>query len=43
MIVLVGVNARYTHTNLALRYLRSNLKELKSKSKILEFTIEPSE
>jgi radical SAM superfamily enzyme YgiQ (UPF0313 family) len=43
MIVLVGVNARYTHTNLALRYLRSNLKELKSKSKILEFTINEDE
>jgi len=38
-IILATLNARYTHTSLALRYLFANLKELQSKSKILEFTI----
>lgn len=42
-IVLVGVNARYTHSSLGLRYLHSNLKELKQNSQILEFTINDDE
>jgi len=42
-IVLVGVNARYTHSSLGLRYLYANLKELKQDSQILEFTINDDE
>ncbi|MDD3323904.1 MAG: DUF4080 domain-containing protein [Sulfurospirillaceae bacterium] len=41
-IVLATFNARYTHTSIALRYLFANLKELQSKSKILEFVINSS-
>ncbi len=38
-IVLVGINARYTHTSLGLRYLLANLHEYKDKTTILEFAI----
>ncbi len=42
-ILLVGVNSRYSHTSLGLRYLRANLKELREKSQIIEFTINENE
>jgi len=38
-ILLVGINARYTHTSLGLRYLYANLQELQEKAHILEFVI----
>ena len=38
-ILLCTLNARYTHSSLALRYLFANLKELQGRAKILEFTI----
>jgi len=38
-IILLGINARYSHSSLGLRYIRANLKELKEKSKIIERTI----
>ncbi len=38
-IILVAINSRYTHTAIGLRYLYANLKELKSKTEILEFVI----
>ncbi|MCH9813252.1 MAG: B12-binding domain-containing radical SAM protein [Epsilonproteobacteria bacterium] len=38
-IILVGINARYTHTSIGLRYLYANLKNLQSHTKILEFVI----
>lgn len=38
-IVLTTLNARYAHTAIGLRYLYANLKELKSLSTIMEFTI----
>lgn len=41
-IILTTLNARYSHTSLALRYLFANLKELKDEAKILEFVINSS-
>ena len=41
-IILTTLNARYSHTSLALRYLYANLKELKENAKILEFVINSS-
>lgn len=38
-IVLVGINARYTHTNLALRYLRNLTPPGRYEVKLLEFSI----
>lgn len=38
-IILATLNARYTHTSIALRSLFANLKELKDSAKILEFVI----
>ncbi len=38
-ILLVGINARYTHTNLALRYLRNLTPSGKYDVKLLEFSI----
>ncbi len=38
-ILLTTLNARYAHTALGLRYLYANLRELKEKAKIVEFTI----
>jgi radical SAM superfamily enzyme YgiQ (UPF0313 family) len=38
-IVLVGINSRYTHTAIGLRYLHANLKDLKDSATILEFVI----
>ncbi len=38
-IVLVGINARYTHTSFGLRYLLANLHEYKEQTTILEFAI----
>ena len=38
-IVLVGINSRYTHTSLGLRYLYANLHELQSKAVIQEYVI----
>ena len=38
-LLFVGINARYTHSNLALRYLRNFVDDLKYKSEILEFSI----
>lgn len=38
-IILTTLNARYTHTSIALKYLISNLKELAQTAKIIEFVI----
>ncbi len=38
-LLLVGINARYTHLNLALRYLRNFVADLEYKTEILEFSI----
>ena len=38
-IILVGINSRYTHTSIGLRYLYANLKGLQERSEILEFVI----
>lgn len=38
-ILLITLNARYTHASLGLRYLKANLGELESRAEILEFTI----
>ncbi len=38
-IVLVGINARYTHTSFGLRYLLANLHEYTQDATILEFAI----
>lgn len=38
-IVLVGINARFTHSNLALRYLREMTSDLPQNTVIREFTI----
>ncbi|MEA1916879.1 MAG: radical SAM protein [Campylobacterota bacterium] len=38
-ILLVGINARYTHSAIGLRYLKANLKELQKDAEILEFVI----
>jgi radical SAM superfamily enzyme YgiQ (UPF0313 family) len=38
-IVLVTINARYTHCSIALRYLFANLKDLQSRAEILEYDI----
>ena len=38
-IILLAVNARYSHTALGLRYIRANLKELRNVSLIIERTI----
>ncbi len=38
-IVLLGINARYSHTSLGLRYIKANLKEYKNSSTIIERTI----
>ncbi len=38
-IVLVGINARYTHTSFGLRYLYANLHELQPKAVIQEYVI----
>ncbi len=37
-IVLATINARYAHSSFALRYLRANLGDLRSRCTILEFT-----
>jgi hypothetical protein len=41
-IILTTLNARYSHTSLALRYLYANLYELQKSSQILEFVINSS-
>ncbi|MDD5359949.1 MAG: DUF4080 domain-containing protein [Sulfurovaceae bacterium] len=38
-IVLTTLNARYSHTSIALRYLYANLHEIKLHAKIVDFTI----
>ena len=38
-IILVGINSRYTHTSIGLRYLYANLKGLQTRAEILEFVI----
>ena len=38
-IILVGINSRYAHTSIGLRYLHANLKGLKERAEILEFVI----
>ncbi len=38
-IILATLNARYTHSSIGLRYLYANMKELREKSLILEFSI----
>ena len=42
-ILLVGVNARYSHTSLGIRYLKANLAELENRCEIAEFTINENE
>jgi len=42
-ILLVGVNARYSHTSLGIRFLKANLKELEDRCEIAEFTINENE
>ena len=39
-ILLTTLNARYMHSSFALRYLYANLGQLKSKAKLVEFTIQ---
>lgn len=41
-IILTTFNSRYSHSSLALRYLKANLKELKPQAEILEFVINSS-
>ncbi|MCF7859418.1 MAG: B12-binding domain-containing radical SAM protein [Candidatus Cloacimonetes bacterium] len=36
---IVGINARYTHSNLAIRYLRNSIQDLDLETDILEFSI----
>ena len=38
-IVITSINARYTHTNLAIRYLYPNLGDLQKDAQICEFII----
>ncbi|MDQ1340276.1 MAG: hypothetical protein QG567_1433 [Campylobacterota bacterium] len=38
-IALIGINARYYHTSIGLRYIFANLKELQNQAQILEFMI----
>ena len=38
-LLLIGINARYTHSNLAIRYLRNFVVDLEYKTEILEFSI----
>ncbi len=38
-IILVGINARYTHASFGLRYLYANLKGLRERAEIMEFVI----
>ena len=38
-LLLVGINARYTHLNLAIRYLRNHINDLEYKTEIIEFSI----
>ena len=38
-IILTTLNARYTHSSIALRYLLANLRELQSRAEILEYVI----
>lgn len=39
-IVLATINAKYTHSSLALRYLMANLHEFASRTQLLEFTLQ---
>lgn len=39
-ILLITLNARYSHASLGLRYLKANLHELEDRAEILEFTIQ---
>ena len=39
-IVLATINARYIHTAFGLRYLKANLREFETNTRILEFTLE---
>ncbi|MDA7817932.1 B12-binding domain-containing radical SAM protein [Sulfurimonas sp.] len=41
-IILTTLNARFTHTSIALRYLYANMNELQVDTQILEFTINDS-
>lgn len=41
-LLLVGINARYTHSNLALRYLRNSVTDLNFQVEIIEFSINQS-
>ncbi len=38
-LLLVGINARYTHLNLAIRYLRNHINDLEYQTEIIEFSI----
>ncbi len=39
-ILLITLNARYSHASLGLRYLKANLHELEDRAEIVEFTIQ---
>lgn len=39
-ILLITLNARYSHASLGLRYLKANLHELEDRAEIIEFTIQ---
>ena len=38
-LLFIGINARYSHSNLALRYLRNFVADLEYETEILEFSI----
>ncbi|MCF7867168.1 MAG: DUF4080 domain-containing protein [Candidatus Cloacimonetes bacterium] len=38
-ILLIGINARYTHSNLAIRYLRNSIQNLNFETQIVEYSI----
>ena len=41
-VLLLGINARYTHSNLAIRYIRNNIKHLPVETTLREVTINQS-
>lgn len=42
-ILLIGINARYTHSNLAIRYLRNSIQDLDFETAIAEYSINQTE
>lgn len=41
-LLLIGINARFTHSNLALRYLRNSITDLVQQTELVEFSINQS-